>query len=63
MPNTLPKPNTKWPKDVVPPRPEEETEAPEEDFVEGALPGLPVSNDPLSQPSPIPDQRKKKPLD
>lgn len=40
-----------------------ETDAPEEDFVEGQLPGLPVSNDPLGNPLPTPARREIPPLD
>jgi hypothetical protein len=54
-------PADKKPGEVPPEVPE--TEAPQEDFVEGELPGLPVSNDPLAQPMPIPEQREKPPLD
>ena len=40
-----------------------ETEAPERDWLEGQLPGMPVSRDPLLNPGPTPGQVEKPPLD
>lgn len=45
------------------PRPVPDTEAPEKDFVEGPLPGLPLQRDPLREPGPTPPMREKPPLD
>lgn len=54
-------PADKKPGEVMPDVPE--TEAPEEDFREGQLPGMPVSRDPLREPGPMPAEREKPPLD
>lgn len=40
-----------------------ETEAANHDFVEGQLPGMPVSHDPLREPGPTPGQVGKTPQD
>ena len=40
-----------------------ETEAPERDFPEGQLPGMPLSRDPLREPGPTTGPTEKPPLD
>ncbi len=40
-----------------------ETDAPEEEFIEGGLPGMPAVPDPLREPGPVPSQREVPPLD
>lgn len=54
-------PADKTPGEVQPQIPE--TEAPVEDYIEGGLPGLPAATDPLLNPTPIPDERRRRPLD
>lgn len=39
------------------------TEAPEEDFFEGPLPGMPLRQDPMRVPGPTPPMREKHPRD
>lgn len=39
------------------------TEAPDEDFFEGPLPGMPLRQDPMRVPGPTPPMREKQPLD
>lgn len=39
------------------------TEAPDEDFFEGPLPGMPLRQDPMRVPGPTPPMRERHPRD